>query len=425
MWVAVLVLAGLLLIVVNSQTSYPPQVPGGGISEDVEGLLDGISRGPSEHFVALSPDGKSFATVSDDRNVRCSCVSTGELIRLFTGGGVSREAIFFGRDEILAHVLNREPASYLVVGGRQLGKTSLLKAIQRRLENDSRVDVRFLALTGGDLTAALARSLGLSRDAGLDAVLGRLTEGLRRTLFLIDEADVLVSRQHRRLGEGDEDVFGRLRSLSEEGRFHFILTGFWSLYEAAVLDYGSPLRNFGETLRLEALEEEACVRLATEPMASMGLGYEAGAVTRLVERTGRRANLIAIACNEIVKDLDPTARTIGRVQVDAALTSKAVQDALEGWQHLAGEAESRLDRAVVYATVERENFVLAEVLETLREHGADVDADRVERSLKRLELAWVIGEEGGRLVYRVPFFVDRVRGLDASLRLREEVRRLG
>ncbi len=275
------------------------------------------------------------------------------------------------------------------------------------------------------LYAALARSLGLSRNAGLDAVLGRLTEGGRRTLFLIDEADILVRRQHRRLGEGEDDVFGRLRSLSEEGRCHFILTGFWSLYHAAVLDYGSPLRNFGEALRLEALEEEGCVRLATEPMASMGLGYEEGSVARLVERTGRRANLIAIACNEIIKDLDPTVRIVDHHQVDAALAGKVVQDALEGWQHLAGEDESRLDRAIIYATVERESFVLADVLAALRDHGADVDIDRLERSLRRLELAWVIGEEDGAFVYRVPLFVERVRGQDPSLRLREEARKLG
>ncbi len=125
-----------------------------------------------------------------------------------TGGGVRRESIFFGRDEILAHVLGREPASYLVVGGRQLGKTSLLQAIARRLEGDPHVEVRFLALSGGDLGAALARSLDLPRGTGLDAVLKRLAEGRRRSLFLIDEADVLVRREHRRLGEGEED--GRL-----------------------------------------------------------------------------------------------------------------------------------------------------------------------------------------------------------------------
>ncbi len=72
-----------------------------------------------------------------------------------------------------------------------------------------------------------------------------------------------------------------LRAILETGT---LIQGLWSLYRAAVLDYGSPLRNLGETLHLEALEQEACVRLATEPMASMGLGYEEGAVARLVER---------------------------------------------------------------------------------------------------------------------------------------------
>jgi len=45
--------------------------------------------------------------------------------------------------------------------------------------------------------------------------------------------------------------------------------------------------------------------------------------------------------------------------------------------------------------------------------------------LKRLELAWVIGEEDGAYVYRVPLFVERVRRLDPSLRFREELRKLG
>jgi hypothetical protein len=36
-----------------------------------------------------------------------------------------------------------------------------------------------------------------------------------------------------------------------------------------VLDYQSPLRNFGETLRVGALEADACRDLATRPMATM------------------------------------------------------------------------------------------------------------------------------------------------------------
>jgi hypothetical protein len=40
------------------------------------------------------------------------------------GGGVGRQAAFFGRDRELAHILARNPASYFLVGGRQIGKSS-------------------------------------------------------------------------------------------------------------------------------------------------------------------------------------------------------------------------------------------------------------------------------------------------------------
>ena len=136
------------------------------------------------------------------------------------------------------------------------------------------------------------------------------------------------------------------------------------------------------------------------------------------------SDLIAIACNEIVKALGPTVRTIGRREVNTALAGKAVQDGLEGWQRLAGEDDSRLDRAIVYATIERESFTLADVVAALREHGAEVDVDRLERSLRRLELAWIIGEDDGTFTYCVPLFVERVRWQDPALRLREEARKL-
>jgi hypothetical protein len=118
-------------------------------------------------------------------------------------------------------------------------------------------------------------------------------------------------------------------------------------------------------------------------------------------------------------------RETSRDLVDTALSGKAVQEALEAWQRLTGEDESRLDRAVIYATVERRSFTLADVLATLREHGSDVDIDYLERSLRRLELAWIIGKDNGSHVHRVPLLVERIRALDPSSLLREEARKLG
>jgi predicted AAA+ superfamily ATPase len=35
--------------------------------------------------------------------------------------------MFFGRASLIAQVMGRDPANYLIVGGRQVGKSSLLK----------------------------------------------------------------------------------------------------------------------------------------------------------------------------------------------------------------------------------------------------------------------------------------------------------
>ncbi len=350
-----------------------------------------------------------------------------------TGGGVHRSAVFFGREEFLVHVLNRDPANYLLVGGRQLGKSSLLKAIDRHYREDPRVRCHYLSLAGDDLAGSLAHSLGLARGAGLEQVARRLAKADRRTLVLIDEADAFI-----RAEGGASPTLARLRGLSEEGRCHFILAGFWDLYAAAVLDYQSPLKNFGETLRIGALEPEACRQLATVPMATMGLSYASSElVERLVRQTGQRANLIAIVCSEILKqlssvplrgNLDPRRRIISEGAVDNALESTAIDDALEGWRHLGGgdaedggDVDSRLDRILVYATVDRGGFTQAEMLRMLEQTGHRVEPERVLLSLKRLELAYVLGRSGADYGYRVPLFVKRLREQQPAVLLEQEL----
>ncbi|MGH8568429.1 MAG: hypothetical protein ACREXU_10530, partial [Gammaproteobacteria bacterium] len=45
-----------------------------------------------------------------------------------TGAGVHKHSLFFGRGSLIAQITGGDPANYLVVGGRQVGKSSLLKA---------------------------------------------------------------------------------------------------------------------------------------------------------------------------------------------------------------------------------------------------------------------------------------------------------
>src|SRR5262245_66222928 len=118
----------------------------------------------------------------------------------------------------------------------------------------------------------------------------------KRFLYLIDEADKFVRHEL----ENAYRTLEALRRMSEEGHCNFILAGFWELYEHAVLDYQSPLKNFAEIIQLGALEADACRALAIKPMQTMRLEYaDAALVAQLLDTTGRRANLLAIACHQL------------------------------------------------------------------------------------------------------------------------------
>ncbi|WP_295389927.1 hypothetical protein [uncultured Thiodictyon sp.] len=74
-----------------------------------------------------------------------------------TSLGVRKESGFFGRTRILSDILNRgELANYLVVGGRQLGKSSLLLALQRRFTGIEGIDCRYLSVGQAGIESRLA-----------------------------------------------------------------------------------------------------------------------------------------------------------------------------------------------------------------------------------------------------------------------------
>lgn len=330
-----------------------------------------------------------------------------------TRGGVNKDTIFFGRTQILDRILNRTPTNYLIVGGRQLGKSSLLKHIHRYYHNHSQVQCHYLPLQGDNLPGELATEFGLPSDSDLDKVLTQLLKvapGQRR-LVLIDEADLFIRAEMER----GYPILRRFRSVSEEGHCHFILAGFWELYQASESDYQSPLKNFGEPIPIAELEIEACRDLAIKPMQALNLFYSSEIlVNELLTKTGQRANLIAIVCSEMLKELPNQQRFLFQKDMRRAFNSKAMHDALKGWQVPSNESElpndesaNRLDRMIVYTTIQQGEFKLLELRKLLQKHGCTYSVEQVKQSLERLVLSFVIKRESqGRYVYCVPLFRD-------------------
>ena len=217
--------------------------------------------------------------------------------------------MFFGRSQIINHILNREPANYIIAGARKIGKSSLLKELERRC--------------GDDFTNRLALLYGLDPESTMNEIITHLAKikAKGRTLFLIDEADGFIKAEAAR----NYETFKHFRSLSEEGLCHFIFTGFWILYDFVAFSYHSPLKNFGEMYILGELEDEACFDLCTRPMKNCNISYENdNLVAEIIHATGKRPNLIAIICNEIIKNLDIKDRKIRQTDMDKALSSNAI-----------------------------------------------------------------------------------------------------
>lgn len=341
-----------------------------------------------------------------------------------TGAGVQRSSMFFGRASLIAQVMGRDPANYLIVGGRQVGKSSLLKELARRFEDDPAVAAHYLVLSDERVLGPLAEALSLPPDSDVDAITQALRRGDgRRTLVIIDEVDAFVRAETLR----HYQTLQRFRALSEPGHVQFVMAGFWSLFEQAVLDYQSPLKNFGTVLTVGALEFEACVDLATKPLDRLSIRWADPALTQsLVKRTGQRANLISIACNELINELGTTERAITAEHLRATLDSSEVRRALEGWGGLgATPRESQLDRIVVFATVDQDQFTLAELMRRLESEGLALEPETVRRSVMRLELAFVLSREGSTYAYQVPLQRELIQEQDPAASLRRELRGYG
>lgn len=365
----------------------------------------------------LSPDPENILA-----EILAGQLSLQQISPYKTGGGVHNESTFFGRRELISQITNRDPANYVLVGGRQLGKSTLLQALKRRYADNPQVECYYMPLSNEVLIPRLSSELKLERTNDPEIFAERLEACIeknnRRYIFLIDEADRFIEHERAQ----NYPILNVLRRLSERGNCTFILAGFWQLYQHTALDYQSPIRNFGESLSVGALEKTACIELVTEPMRSMNLLWDNETIVeQLVDECGQRANLIAIACQHIVRNLPPQQRTITAGDMHKALYSDEMRRALTGWVVGVTEEEQTYERLVVYATIEREDFTTADLLEMAKQQNLQLDTKQLEKTLSRLELAFILGRDKGRWFYRVPLFVEYIKEDAPAAKLEAEI----
>ena len=307
-------------------------------------------------------------------------------------GDVKNSNMFFGRVDIIKKIINRNLSNYIIVGARQLGKSSLLRELDRRYKLKG-ITSHYITLDKeSDLVFHLSKALGVDRS--IESVQEAIYNSKEPIVFLIDEIDEFFKKQKD--GDNFTSIF---RSLSQENRAYFIFAGFWEIYKDT-LNPLSPLRNFGEIIRLGGLEKEACRELITKPMLTLGIEYaDDSIVDEIIYKSGTRTNLMPLICHRLISIIE-----------NKQITQEHLNQVLaKGFGDYIGMSSQKIDRVVIFATIEKESFYIDDIFATLDKYNTKIETTEIEESLNRLELSFVINQSNGEYRYQVPLFVEMIR----------------
>jgi hypothetical protein len=268
--------------------------------------------------------------------------------------GAAAAELFCGRKAI-ARQLQQAEGSCLVYGGRHVGKSALLRYVQREFHHPEREhyawveDLRPGGTSPENQTAqALWQKL---RDAGKAAgiiphkvttdrpeeIARHLAEALRavphrRLLVLYDNADQFLdadARDRFRVAEG-------LRKLmaDTQQRFKAVFAGGPSVCRFHGPPY-QPLAPFGGPLTVGPLEPDAARELVTAPFAAFGYRFvEETAVLRILSYTNYLPGLIQLFCHKLLSRLqerpdgDPPPYPIEQSDVEDVYRTRKVRDGI-------------------------------------------------------------------------------------------------
>jgi hypothetical protein len=366
----------------------------------------------------------------------------------FQAGDVPRE-MYFGRRDIAGRL--KDPSgSCIVYGGRQLGKSALLRKVQRDFHSPDRnqyatvLDIKLLGdpaaredpasfwprLRDELLRVGFSTRKTTSEDADriCDAIRSQCAEKDCRLLLLLDEADNLLDYDSRHSFR----IVDKLRELMANTgrRFKVVLAGLHNVQRFQGLP-NQPLAHFGEAIQVGPLEPADAIDLVVAPLAALGFEFESpNDILRILSYTNYHPGLIQLFCYELVRllhgrpiQVQPPIR-IRRENVEAVYLKEQVRDGIRqrfDWTLALDTRYQVVAWAVIHELNERrsqEPLTASRILELAREWweaGFESGLDELHGLLDEMCGLGVLtrGESGYRL--RSPNVVRLIGDVEARL----------
>ena len=250
----------------------------------------------------------------------------------FVTNGPVPPHVFFGREDVLHDIVaEARAASFAIVGGRRIGKSSLMA----RLHRERLPAAGFQALYHDCSTTPTYESFCRSPArfwepawSGPELTLGELVAAPpagRPLVLLFDEADKLLPQDGT---DGRWPLFTTLRALAHSGKAQVVFSGERPLADA-MRDATGPLFNFTNRILLGRLEYAAVKELVTAPLAELEieLTHPEEAVRRVWDFTSGHPNVVQRLCRRLIERVNEQAdRRIGLDDVNQVLDDPAFQE---------------------------------------------------------------------------------------------------
>lgn len=322
---------------------------------EVESLLSRAQSRSIDIVIAGQQDLRGLLTAQDARQALRHLVLSHVRLRSglspYVPTGPTTDNMFFGRSSELRDITEHATeSSFAVIGGRRIGKTSLMQRLHHiRLPSAGYCSIYHdcsLTPTLADFKRAPIREWRPSPPgAGFHsfADLFEATTTDRPLVLLLDEADKLVL--HDRVAQWE--FFSALRGLANMNRAQVVLSGERSLRNA-LRDPGSPLFNFAHEILLGPLDFNAVRELITRPLNQLeiDLGNEPlQIVNRIYQFTSGHPNVIQRLCHRLLDVVSVgSARRITLQDVEAIIRDPDFQR--EDFLYTFWEAATPLEKLV-------------------------------------------------------------------------------
>lgn len=206
---------------------------------------------------------------------------------------------FFGRKHELDRLVNTNQ-SFLVVGARYIGKSSLLKEAARQLRQtgttvyqvplqycDSAAEVVssiVRTLSAREAEAAVRRQKAVNEPL-LESVLKAVSRENTRVTLILDELGNAIRKARR----DDWNIMGTLREYSQRGKIQVIASGFQEFFLKQIEDPRGPFINFGDIMKLGVFSDNEVEEFLVEPLDLWGSIRDHATFRQLiVQRAGRQ-----------------------------------------------------------------------------------------------------------------------------------------